>query len=394
MSPPIVTLDELEGPRLIRREELVAANRMEWLRFERAIPLVDPAALLAGYREAPRGGSYVLAHGGVPVSQVKLFHSRVRIHGSLLRTASIGDVCTQPDYQGVGAATRLLHHGFAQLRREGARLVVISGERGLYTRLGCTQAGRYAQAMLQPGMLGPAFRPVSVRPSMESDAGLFARLYATEPVGFQRGVEYIAGHLGNPRVYWHAENWIVEAAGKPVGYLLLGVPWEYRQDPSVGIRELMEYAGDRTAIAAALGEVFAHNIGRLRLVIPWQDADLIVLLEEMGVHFDYSTLPDHTMRIIDLPGLMADLRAYAAARLPRVLRRGLRFEQTGSLLGSEGDDRYVIARGAERLEMDGAAMTRLVLGDSSEPASLSGVVGEAASLLFPLPSFLPGINFR
>jgi hypothetical protein len=229
---------------------------------------------------------------------------------------------------------------------------------------------------------------------MVGDAGLFARLYAAEPVGFQRCAEDFAGHFRNPRVYWHAENWIVEAAGEPVGYLLLGVLWEHRQDPSLGIRELMEYAGSRTAIAAALGQVFAHGIRELRLVIPWPDADLVVLLEGMGVRFDDSTLPDHTMRIIDLPGLMADLSGYAAARLPRALRRGLRFEQAGSLLGGEGSDRYVIARGDERLEMDGAAMTRLILGDASKPSLWPGTVGEAASLLFPLPSLLPGIDFR
>jgi hypothetical protein len=392
MATPVTSLGELEGPRLIRREELVAANRMEYSCFSGAIPLAEPSALLAGYREPRQGGSYVFVHGGMPVSQVELFHGRVRIYGSSLRVASIGDVCTLPEYEGLGAATCLLHHGVAQLRRERARFVLISGERGLYTRLGCTRAGLCAQAVLQPASVGLQ-GPVSLRPATAADASLCARLDAAEPVGFEHCVEDFTGHFRNPRVYWHAENWLVEAAGRPMAYLLLGVPWEHR-DPSAGIRELMQYAGSRAAIAAALPEILAHGIRELRLAIPWQDADLVVLLEGMGVGFDRSVLPDHTMRIIDLPGLMADLRDYAVARLPRPLRRGLRFEQTGALLGDGGDDRYVITRGDERAELNGAAMTRLVMGDPAEVSSLPGVLGEVVSALFPLPSFLPGIDFR
>jgi hypothetical protein len=46
--------------------------------------------------------------------------------------------------------------------------------------------------------------------------------------------------------------------------------------------------------------------------------------------------------------------------------------------------------------LDGAAMTRLVMGNTEgekAPIQLSGALGEVIPALFPLPSFLPGINY-
>jgi hypothetical protein len=132
--------------------------------------------------------------------------------------------------------------------------------------------------------------------------------------------------------------------------------------------------------------------------VAWQDADLIQLLKGMGFSGALEPLSEHTMRIINFPGLMADLRPYLRARLGESLRRGLRFEQTGPLLGDTHEDRFRIAHGRECLELDGAAMTRLVMGDPeglvttifNAPAHLKAVI----SALFPLPSFFPGLNYQ
>jgi hypothetical protein len=75
----------------------------------------------------------------------------------------------------------------------------------------------------------------------------------------------------------------------------------------------------------------------------------------------------------------------------------LRFEQSGPLLGGTGTDQYTIIRGSDRLELDGAAMTRLVMGNTeseTEPIRLPGALEEVIPAFFPLPSFLPGLNYR
>ena len=98
----------------------------------------------------------------------------------------------------------------------------------------------------------------------------------------------------------------------------------------------------------------------------------------------------HTMRIVDFPGLLGDLKGHVGARLTADQQRAVRFCQDG--------DRYAIVHGSHRMELDGAAMTRLVLGPApaseTETPVLARSLGEIASQLFPLPSFLPGLNCR
>jgi hypothetical protein len=79
------------------------------------------------------------------------------------------------------------------------------------------------------------------------------------------------------------------------------------------------------------------------------------------------------------------------------LLRGLRFEQSGPLLGGLGADQYTITRGTNRLQLDGASMTRLIMGRTdieTESINLPGALAEIIPALFPLPSFLPGLNYH
>jgi len=89
------------------------------------------------------------------------------------------------------------------------------------------------------------------------------------------------------------------------------------------------------------------------------------------------------------------LRPILQARLEPALRRGLRFEQAGPLLAGNGADRMAIARGTERLELDGATMTRLVMGATLEQeVAVRGALAEVIAALVPLPSFLPGLDYH
>jgi hypothetical protein len=334
---------------------------------------------------------------------------------------SVGGVCTHPDYRGRGLATRLLDYCVHRLTDEGARLMLVSGMRGLYSRAGCVTAGEFGYFVLKPGQpldrLGTSRRPglddVSLRPATEADVSLCARIYRAEGVHFVRRVEEFTEHFCGLEEFPQAEDWIVEVAGRPAAYLFLIVPWEYRREENARVREVFEYAGSRVALVRALVEVMARlNLRELRLLVPWQDVDFLQLLRERGVTGDHIPLIGHTMRIVNFPGLMSDLQPYVRARLTGSLRRGLRFEQEGPALGEAGPelrrrvegDRYSIVRGRERLELDGAAVTRLVMGIPAEmapdvavrfsTADGSGALGEIIPALFPLPSFLPGLNFR
>jgi GNAT superfamily N-acetyltransferase len=394
----VIDEQEFDGPRPIQREELAAAQRLDALCFPGFVEEIAEQELLASCIPSRRGGLQVICHRGMPICQIGITHGRVSMYGSDLRIASIGSVCTHPDYRGQGLAGRLLEYCLQKLTVEGARLALISAVRSLYTRAGCVPAMDLHYVRLKPGqpldglrgLLLPRTGGLSFRPMTEADVSLCARLYQMESVHFVRGVEDFTEHFCHLEEFPQAEDWVFEIEGRPVAYAILSLPWELRQDPGAGVREVFEYAGSRLALVAGLAEVVAClGLREMRLFVPWQDLDFLQLLQGQG--FARERVPlEHAMRVVDLPGLMSDLRRYVSARLTARQRRGLRFEQEG--------DRYRVARGRERLELDGVAMTRLVMGT---PRNMmpnvpleSGTLGEIVQTLFPLPSFLPGLNYR
>jgi GNAT superfamily N-acetyltransferase len=384
---------------MVRREELAASDRLAQICFgglDLNAPEEEPPASFTPPR---RGGLYVITHQGVPVSQIYIFHFRVKLYDGLLRVGSIGGVCTHPDYREQRLAGRLLEHCTAALAKEGARLMLISGGRGLYTRAGCVPTGNYMAFTIQPGNTPHSSSDLTIRLATSVDAALCSRLYHTEPVHFIRPPAKFADRFTHSYGYVHSEAWIIERAHQPAAYLLLGIPWDYLDQPGAGIRHVREYAGSRTALVGALGQIMTQTkLKEIHWPVTWQDLDTLQLLQEMGLTGIPEPLSDHTMRIINFPGLMADLGPYLQARLDPALRRGLRFEQTGPLLGAAQGDRLAIVRGQERLELSGAAMTHLVIGDPGEVYAgtypIPDKIADVVSALFPLPSFFPGLNYQ
>jgi hypothetical protein len=392
---------EFDGPRLLRRGEEAAARQLAHICFDDvAEDMLGPADA-----EPPPGGdaayetdgeTYAIAAQDRPVSIISIFHERLRTFDGIIRVGSVGGVCTHPDFRGLRLASRLLDHCTRRLAEGGARLMLISGERGLYTRSGCALCGRLASFRLRSGEADLPERGVTLRPLAKTDALAGARLYQAAPVHFERRLDHYTGSFGRSSGDYNAEEWLVELEGRPAAYLLLNNPWEFLGRPEAGVRDVFEYAGSPLALAGGLAAILRQpGMREVRAAVAWQDSGLIDLLCESGLRPEWITLPDHTMRILDFPGLMADLRPYQQARLEPGLLRGLRFEQSGQLLGSAGGDVLAIARGKERLSLDGAAMTRLVMG-SPEGAGVRapGALAEVVEALFPLPAFLPGLNYH
>ncbi len=393
----VIPSQEFDGPRLMRLEDIRPARRLSRLCFggidteeyDEPVELMDPRW----------GSTYVTAHKNVPVSMISIFHNQIKLYDGRIRLGSIGGVCTHPDFRGLGLAGTLLDHCTRQLRLEGACLMLISGGRGLYTRVGCVPTGKYLQFTLRPGQIAPASARLRLRPASRADARLCGMLNQAENVHFVRPVEKFEHNLGHPGGYIHSDEWIVERSGQPVAYILLGKEWEQVGNRDRGLRSVREYAGSRTALVEAMGQIMAlQGLKEVEWPVSWQDGELIHLFQERSLSGQWTYLSDHTMRIINFPGLMADLQTYVRSRLDAKIRRGLRFEQSGPLLGPDTGDCFVIRRGKDRLELDGAAMTFLVMGDPLRPpekqVQAPGALAEVVSALFPLPSFLPGLNYQ
>jgi GNAT superfamily N-acetyltransferase len=394
------SFSQYDGPRLLRRDEVLDSERLSRVSF--GGPEIDnEAEILANYVPPKNGGVYILAHQGKPVSQIGIFHERFKLYDGDIRVGSIGGVCTHPDYRNKQLASYLLEHCTQQLVDEGATLMLISGAHGIYTRLGNVPHGRFISFSLQPGQnterqSAPA--DLVVRKATEADALTCNQLYQAEPLHFVRRKSDFSAALRNPmsNPYIHAEPWIIERSGQAVAYIFLGIEWG--AELGAGIRHVGEYAGSRLALADSLNIIMtASHLNELFWSVAWQDVDLIHLLQSGGNNGAVASLYGNTLRIINFPRFMNDLRPILRARLDANLARGLRFEQSGPLLGGDGSDQYTIRRKADRLQLDGATMTRLIMGDTHMEARsvpLPGALAEIIPALFPLPSFTPGLNYH
>ena len=395
------SFSQFDGPRLLRREELNASNELLRICFEGPEVISKKEEVVASYIPPKRGGRYVLADQGKLVSQIEIFHDQIMLYDGTIQVASIAGVCTHPDYQNKGLASHLLDHCTGKLVQEGARLMLISGAHGIYTRLGNVPHGRYSYFSIKPGQ-SSSWRPTPtdlvLRRLTGADTLPVSRLYQAESVHFIRQNSDFSAALHHPleNTYVYADQWIVERSGQAVAYLFLGSPREF--ELGAGIRRVGEYAGSRLAMVDALEALLAtSNLQELSWSVAWQDLELIQLLQDCGYCGSVGPLYGHTLRIVNFPGFMNDLRPILLARVGAKLLRGLRFEQSGPLLGGTGTDQYTIMRGSDRLELDGAAMTRLMMGNTeseTEPIRLPGALEEVIPALFPLPSFLPGLNYR
>jgi GNAT superfamily N-acetyltransferase len=389
-----------DGPRLMHREELIAMIRLSHICFGGPQEIENEEQLRAEYIPPRRGGTYVIVHEGNPISQIGVFHDQMSMYDGKISTGSIGGVCTHPKYRGQGLASRLLEYCTYQMVKEGARLMLISGDGPVYTRAGNVLQGKYIHFSMKPGQGHPRRSTPAdlvLRKATPADKLLCSQLYQAEPVHFVRQLSDFAPAVQDSvrNNYISADSWIVERAGRAMSYVFLGIPWS--ESPDSGVRHVGEYAGSRLALADAIPLIMnASHIKELIWQVPWQDLELTQLLEESGFHGQMTNLDGHTLRIVNFPGFMADLRPLLQAHVDAKLLRGLRFEQSGPLLAGTGNDRYVIRRGGDRLELDGAAMTLLVMGNAdaqAEAIRAPGALAELVSTLFPLPCFLPGLNY-
>ncbi len=395
---------DFDGPRLIQRAELRSAREVFRLCFGSGFDDSKDEF----YEPPQRGGWAVMlatsgALQGQVVSQIGMDHHTLEFEGSALYIGSIGGVSTHPDFRNLGLAGRLMAYCTATLYREGARLLLISGGRGLYTRTGNVPAMRFDGFILQsnPALQGALRDNVTVRMLTEADALACVQIHHADPVHYMRQAETYRNE------FYPGGSWMVELDGKPAGYLLMRIPWEFEGDAQCGVREINDYAGSREILLEAIklmlsGGCEAFNqfgIRELRLDAAWQDARFAHGLAELGSKVEGESLPGHTMRLINFPALRGDLEAYIGGRLPEWLVSDLRFEQSGPLLvdpeqAGAGDGQCAIVWQQQRLELTSAEMTWLVMGSPQQAPGASGVLGQIISALFPLPSFLPGLNYR
>lgn len=375
----------MEGPRAPRDDEMPACldlvNRV--FRRDRPPTMADEFPLL--FAAANRERLRVIVEAERVRCHVGVFYQAIRVGPSVVPVACVGAVCTDPAARGHGLASRALEDAMVMMRRDGRLLMLVSGNRGLYTRQECVTVGRRFTFRPRRSPEGlPALRSspaaVSVRRRREEDVPRLAALYDAEAVRYERAPEMWRALL--PAFEGHGSTVVViehESRGA-VAYLVIrhGGPMAW-DGPGVG--RVLEYSGDREAVIAALAPA-ADLVGatELRMSVPADQATTAARLVETGLTPEEGPLPG-TLRVLDAEGLLACLA-------PCIEEQGARVEN----------------RGPEKIERDGLKSRRvrqfarglsaadfarfLFSGQAPE-----GPVPDALAGAVPIPLPEPGLNY-
>ncbi len=326
-----------------------------------------------------RSESRIIAMDGKPVSHIRIVYNHLSIEGAKVKVASFGGVCTHPDYRERGIASRLLNHCLSEVIEAGAKLLIISGMRGLYRRIDSVPVGPVWTASLKADSLPRATAGLTARAAEASDWPALAVLHQAEPVRFLRSSRFYAGATAGG----YSRAYVIEHDGAPVSYLCLSRIWDLPHDAPV--RRFREYAGSRAALLAGLPAVFkATGLSEIQIEFATYDREFSYLATSHGIPLEPDTIYSHTIRLLDLPGLMRALRPYLQARLSPSDLRGLGVEQ------ADGVCRFSLAGEWAELNLSQAGF--VVLGGQEAP-EIGGALGRLTSAIFPVPVPLPGLNY-
>ncbi|MGH2371787.1 MAG: GNAT family N-acetyltransferase, partial [Chloroflexota bacterium] len=276
-----------DGPRALRADEWDQLNEVVSTVFRPEMFHDYPQLFSEGNRQNLR----VVADDGKVVCHVGMTQRPASLAGCRIDVACIGAVSALDAYRGRGFASQAFQDACDTAAAGGVDVMLISGGRGLYTRVGCRQVGQdwdFAVALenARPlAALGGA-SDVALAPAGPDQIDGLRALYQREPIRFIRPVEdwqmaFDCGIVMNTA----ADFWGVSRHDQVVGYLVVHQPGKVRRrnpDDPATVR-VVEYAGDRNAIAAAIPRLLDHyGAGRASIHVQGADAALRALLTTAG----------------------------------------------------------------------------------------------------------------
>ncbi|WP_102401143.1 GNAT family N-acetyltransferase [Haloimpatiens massiliensis] len=109
-----------------------------------------------------------------PVSEVNFLKEKIYIESATINAASIGGVCTHENFRGKNYASRILDRVEEKMYKDGVDVVLISGERTLYTRRQCMKVKNFYKYTITPENLG---KPHMEKNAVKSESNLCINKY-------------------------------------------------------------------------------------------------------------------------------------------------------------------------------------------------------------------------
>src|SRR5919199_254971 len=173
-----------DGPRALHGDE--------WEQLDRLVSAVFRPEMFHDYPqlfdEANRENLRVVSEDGKVVTHVGMTERVASLAGCRVDVCCIGAVATYDEYRGRGFASAAFQDCCNKAAADGIDVMLISGGRGLYTRVGCRQVGQNWEFAFAPGqpVSGDTDAMATLVPVTASDIPALRMLHQQESVRFLR----------------------------------------------------------------------------------------------------------------------------------------------------------------------------------------------------------------
>jgi predicted acetyltransferase len=375
----------MEGPRAAKREELDQVIGLINSVFRTGAGM-DPTMgeefplLLSQYN---MDNMRIMLDNEMPVASVNYYPNTILVEGSAINVASIGAVCTHPDYRGKGLSTTLLEDVENKAGNEGVDLLLVSGSLNIYIKRGCVKVCDYYKSTIAPSeRVDDSFEVIEYDKSMLQT---MISIYSKESTRFYRNYNEFELFLQGATTPWGDytyKTYLIKNESEVCAYIVLRV---IKGEEVRG--EVVEYAGCREAVLSSLQRIIQINsLSRCDVYSPAGDL-LNTYCKKHNIKTELKNL-DHTIKILNFVSLMNKLRNYFAQYVPSEIVNVLNF-------GTEAG-KYTFSIGEERVEIgDLDMLTRIMLSSKrnilyEEILSGKPLLTKFFNSVFPLPFPYPG----
>ncbi len=251
--------------------------------------------------------SFGAFYEGELVSFMGLVPSVIRIGEAKLRVYSLGSVCTAEEHRKKGIASQLLERVFQFIDASEASLLLVSGDRSLYTRVNCCHYGSVTRFNLRNRV--QEVNENEIREMRAED------LFQINNIGQQRLVCYEQSII-DLQTLIHAEAYascfnlshktiILKKDDIITSFVVIGIP---DKDSTQQKAKAIEWAGHPNEIVKLLSNAMeAYKLEEIEIHIPWHEDELV---GELKGNFYSKEKNQGTVYIVNAERLLHQLQPY------------------------------------------------------------------------------------
>jgi predicted N-acetyltransferase YhbS len=266
--------------RFVRNEELTEAAALSDSVFRDAdqtsMGVAFPHIFSAGLSQSV--GAF---EDGKMVAFMGLVPKIIRIGSAQLQIHCLGSVCTAPAYRGKGHASLMLDQVYDFIKQSGTSLLLVSGDRTLYTRTGCTIFGELNHYVItkqdaKMDQLHSGAHAINYRLLEATDTFQLHKLHTNNNVRYESSINDTAQLIDSKAVAsikkLNHKVYVAEFGEKLIASVIVAVPSKLATDAEPFI---VEWNGVAKVAVSLISYVIQDlSLASLQLHSPWQEKEL------------------------------------------------------------------------------------------------------------------------